>query len=83
MPALRRRRALKSAVAVLALVALVTAVWGIKQWAPFADDESSTIYWPRSIKPLADFVEDTTGLQFDQSVEVQFAGTDEEYAALT
>ncbi len=82
MPALRRRRALKSAVAVLALVALVTAVWGIKQWAPFADDESSTIYWPRSIKPLADFVEDTTGLQFDQSVEVQFAGTDEEYAAI-
>lgn len=82
MPAPRPRRVLKVSLAVVALVGLCAAAWGIKQWAPFADDGSAAIYWPRSIKPLADFVEHTTGLEFSESVDVRFAGTDEEYLAV-
>lgn len=81
MPAPRPRRALKIAVALLAFTALTAAAWGIKEWAPFAD-EPATVYWPRSIKPLADFVEETTDLEFSEPVKVQFATSDEEYVAL-
>ena len=81
MPAPRPRRVLKTFLAVLSFVALVAAAWGIKEWAPFAE-EPAAVYWPRSVKPLADFVEHTTDLRFDQQVEVRFAATDEEYLAL-
>lgn len=71
-----RRRA---AVVCVSVVAIGAAVWGVHQWAPF-DDDPPPPEWSDEIKPLAEFVEDTTGVPFLRDVPVELIGDDDAYA---
>ena len=77
-----RRRAGVTIGLVIGVLAIFVGAWALHRWEPFADDEEHTdVSWPDSIDDLAGFVEQTTGLAFDQQVEVEFIDDYDDYAA--
>lgn len=85
MAASRPRRGLPAIASLVALAALSAGAWGLKLWAPFADqpDTPADVTWPHTIEPLARFVEDTTGLTFLQPVPVEWVADSAAIAART
>lgn len=71
-----RRRAWFAVAMVVALAALVTGAWALREWQPFADD-AAEVTWPANIEPLASFVEHETGLAFLEPVDIVFLDRDE------
>lgn len=63
------------------LAAISVGAWGLQRWAPFAE-EAAEVTWPDNVEPIAEFVERTTGLQFDESVSIRFEVNRDAYTLL-
>lgn len=75
-----RRRAWTATGLVAGLVALSAGAWALHRWKPFAEDPVS-VSWPDNVRPLAEYVEQTTGLQFLQPVRIEFVADDDAFDA--
>ncbi len=75
-----RRRAWTAAGLVVGLVALSAGAWALHRWKPFADDPVA-VSWPDNVRPLAEYVEQATGLQFLQPVRIEFVADDDAFEA--
>ncbi|MDP2291731.1 MAG: hypothetical protein Q8M22_11120 [Actinomycetota bacterium] len=76
-----RRRTWIGIALVVGILALSAGAWGLQRWAPFAD-ESAEISWPENVAPVAEYVERTTGLEFDHEVDILFVPNDAKYTTL-
>ncbi|MBI4936106.1 MAG: hypothetical protein HY828_19695 [Actinobacteria bacterium] len=69
---------------VLGVTAVFVAAWGLRQWAPFQHPAAGAdVFWPRNVAPLADFVEDHTGLHFLHPIEVEYIADPTAFAERT
>ncbi len=72
-----RRRTTTAVVIVMSLAGITAGAWGLSKWRPF-EHETADIDWPENIQPLIDYIEETTSLRFQDSIEFEyFPGTDE------
>lgn len=77
-----RRRGLTAVAVVAGVTAIALGAWGLSAWAPFEHGEpGADVFWPRNIAPLAGFVEDETGLQFLQPLDVEYIADGEAFRA--
>lgn len=76
-----RRKTFTGIGLVAGTVALSGGAWGVKEWAPFADDTAAApVTWPENVQPIVDYVERVTGLEFVSPIEVEYISDDDEFA---
>ena len=76
-----RRKTFTGVGLVAGTLALSGGAWGVKEWAPFAGAApDAPVTWPENVQPIADYVENVTGLQFVSPIEVEYISNDDEFA---